>query len=111
MVARSDRADDPTDAGKVAGQRDVHLLGRVCASAGSSSLAPRRGEGVGGQARQLAEGRHACWYWRSDADGNATWDPTSLPDQLPATAREARRGLGASSPGVPGHVSGCQPPG
>jgi predicted dithiol-disulfide oxidoreductase (DUF899 family) len=21
----------------------------------------------------------ACWYWRSDADGNATWGPTSRP--------------------------------
>jgi predicted dithiol-disulfide oxidoreductase (DUF899 family) len=25
------------------------------------------------------EGNHACWYWRSDADGNATWDETSRP--------------------------------
>jgi hypothetical protein len=25
------------------------------------------------------EGRHACWYWRSDADGVATWGPTSRP--------------------------------
>jgi predicted dithiol-disulfide oxidoreductase (DUF899 family) len=25
------------------------------------------------------EGRPACWYWRSDADGNATWGPTSRP--------------------------------
>lgn len=24
-------------------------------------------------------GRHACWYWRSDVDGNATWDETSRP--------------------------------
>jgi predicted dithiol-disulfide oxidoreductase (DUF899 family) len=24
-------------------------------------------------------GDHACWYWRSDADGNATWGPTSRP--------------------------------
>jgi len=23
--------------------------------------------------------RHACWYWRSDADGVATWGPTSRP--------------------------------
>nr|WP_233552629.1 hypothetical protein [Jiangella rhizosphaerae] len=22
---------------------------------------------------------HACWYWRSDVDGNATWGPTSRP--------------------------------
>ncbi|MGW2066268.1 DUF899 domain-containing protein [Streptomyces sp. NPDC055775] len=26
-----------------------------------------------------AEGRQACWYWRSDADGVATWGPTSRP--------------------------------
>jgi predicted dithiol-disulfide oxidoreductase (DUF899 family) len=25
------------------------------------------------------EGRHSCWYWRTDADGNATWGPTSRP--------------------------------
>ncbi|MCS7478468.1 DUF899 domain-containing protein [Umezawaea endophytica] len=25
------------------------------------------------------EGRHACWSWRSDADGNSTWGPTSRP--------------------------------
>jgi predicted dithiol-disulfide oxidoreductase (DUF899 family) len=25
------------------------------------------------------EGRHACWYWRSDADGTPTWDGTSRP--------------------------------
>ncbi|WP_433556925.1 DUF899 domain-containing protein [Pseudonocardia xinjiangensis] len=25
------------------------------------------------------EGRPACWSWRSDADGNATWGPTSRP--------------------------------
>lgn len=25
------------------------------------------------------EGRHACWYWRADADGNPTWDGTSRP--------------------------------
>lgn len=26
-----------------------------------------------------SKGRQACWYWRSDADGNATWGPTSRP--------------------------------
>ncbi|MFJ2393793.1 DUF899 family protein [Streptomyces sp. NPDC087843] len=26
-----------------------------------------------------AAGRQACWYWRSDADGVATWGPTSRP--------------------------------
>jgi len=25
------------------------------------------------------EGSDACWYWRSDADGNVTWGPTSRP--------------------------------
>jgi predicted dithiol-disulfide oxidoreductase (DUF899 family) len=25
------------------------------------------------------EGRHACWSWRSDADGNSTWGDTSRP--------------------------------
>jgi hypothetical protein len=24
-------------------------------------------------------GGQACWYWRSDADGVATWGPTSRP--------------------------------
>ncbi|WP_329321033.1 DUF899 domain-containing protein [Streptomyces sp. NBC_01262] len=27
----------------------------------------------------LSEDRQACWYWRSDADGVATWGPTSRP--------------------------------
>lgn len=26
-----------------------------------------------------ARGRQACWYWRSDADGVATWGPASRP--------------------------------
>lgn len=26
-----------------------------------------------------AEGRQSCWYWRTDATGNATWGPTSRP--------------------------------
>ncbi|WP_026315884.1 DUF899 family protein [Actinokineospora enzanensis] len=25
------------------------------------------------------EGRHACWTWRSDVDGNPSWGPTSRP--------------------------------
>ena len=25
------------------------------------------------------EGDHPCWYWRTDADGTATWGPTSRP--------------------------------
>ncbi|MET0700507.1 MAG: DUF899 family protein [Mycobacterium sp.] len=25
------------------------------------------------------QGRHSCWSWRTDADGNSTWGPTSRP--------------------------------
>jgi hypothetical protein len=25
------------------------------------------------------DGDNPCWYWRADADGNATWSPTSRP--------------------------------
>jgi predicted dithiol-disulfide oxidoreductase (DUF899 family) len=25
------------------------------------------------------EGQHACWYWRTDVDGNPTWGPTGRP--------------------------------
>jgi predicted dithiol-disulfide oxidoreductase (DUF899 family) len=25
------------------------------------------------------EGNHACWYWRSDVNGNPTWGPTGRP--------------------------------
>ena len=35
--------------------------------------APQVGAPVGGH------GAAICWYWRSDADGNATWGPTSRP--------------------------------
>ena len=35
--------------------------------------APQVGAPVGGH------GAPICWYWRSDADGNATWGPTSRP--------------------------------
>ena len=31
------------------------------------------------QERLPGAGPGACWYWRSDADGNATWGPTSRP--------------------------------
>ena len=46
------------------------------------------------------EVRHACWYWRSDADGVATWGPTSRP--VPQWARPgatAEESLGRSSDG------------
>ena len=35
--------------------------------------APQAGSPVGGH------GSPICWYWRSDADGVATWGPTSRP--------------------------------
>src|SRR5215218_7547088 len=38
-----------------------------------------RGEGWEDNPEGWPEGRRACWYWRSDADGNATWGPTSRP--------------------------------
>lgn len=25
------------------------------------------------------EGHHACWYWRTDVEGNSTWGPTGRP--------------------------------
>jgi hypothetical protein len=34
---------------------------------------PEAGSPVGGH------GAPICWYWRSDADGNPTWGPTSRP--------------------------------
>ncbi|MGK5684723.1 DUF899 family protein [Actinoplanes sp. URMC 104] len=38
-----------------------------------------RGEAWEDKPAGWPEGRHACWYWRSDADGNADWGPTSRP--------------------------------
>ncbi|WP_018637316.1 DUF899 family protein [Parafrankia elaeagni] len=38
-----------------------------------------RGEAWEDKPEGWPEGSHACWYWRSDADGNATWGPTSRP--------------------------------
>jgi hypothetical protein len=35
--------------------------------------APQAGSSLGGH------GSPICWYWRSDASGNATWGPTSRP--------------------------------
>ncbi|MFJ2813309.1 DUF899 family protein [Streptomyces sp. NPDC087294] len=39
------------------------------------------GRAVLGEVRdgQPFQGHHACWYWRADADGVATWGPTSRP--------------------------------
>ncbi|WP_046468531.1 DUF899 domain-containing protein [Allosalinactinospora lopnorensis] len=38
-----------------------------------------RGEAWEDNPKGWPEGRGACWFWRSDADGNATWGPTSRP--------------------------------
>ena len=38
-----------------------------------------RGEAWEGKPEGWPEGRDSCWYWRSDADGNADWGPTSRP--------------------------------
>lgn len=38
-----------------------------------------RGEAWEDNPEGWPEGRAACWYWRADADGNATWGPTSRP--------------------------------
>lgn len=53
------------------------------AFAGSFSLLDMtpygRGESWQDNPEGWPEGRHACWYWRADADGNATWGPTGRP--------------------------------
>ena len=38
-----------------------------------------RGEAWEDKPEGWPEGGHSCWYWRSDADGLATWGPTSRP--------------------------------
>jgi hypothetical protein len=38
-----------------------------------------RGEAWEDKPDSWPEGRDPCWYWRSDADGNATWGPTGRP--------------------------------
>jgi len=38
-----------------------------------------RGEAWQATPEGWPEGQGPCWYWRSDADGNATWGPTSRP--------------------------------
>ncbi len=47
---------------------------------GLLDMTPRgRGEAWEDNPEGAPEGNDACWYWRSDADGNATWGPTSRP--------------------------------
>jgi predicted dithiol-disulfide oxidoreductase (DUF899 family) len=38
-----------------------------------------RGEAWEDNPEGWPEGRHSCWSWCADADGNATWGPTSRP--------------------------------
>ncbi|PSK98862.1 putative dithiol-disulfide oxidoreductase (DUF899 family) [Murinocardiopsis flavida] len=38
-----------------------------------------RGEAWEDNPEGWPEGRHACWYWRTAADGTAAWGPTSRP--------------------------------
>ncbi|MEV0585675.1 DUF899 family protein [Nonomuraea sp. NPDC050310] len=38
-----------------------------------------RGEAWEDQPEGRPEGRHACWYWRTDAHGEAGWGPASRP--------------------------------
>jgi predicted dithiol-disulfide oxidoreductase (DUF899 family) len=38
-----------------------------------------RGETWEDKPESWPEGRHACWYWRTDADGNSTWEGTGRP--------------------------------
>ncbi|WP_262700143.1 MULTISPECIES: DUF899 domain-containing protein [Streptomyces] len=53
---------------------------RVNGSLGLLDMTPYgRGEAWEDNPEGRPEGRGACWSWRSDADGNATWGPTSRP--------------------------------
>ena len=52
----------------------------VNASIGLLDLTPYgRGEAWEDKPEGWPEGHAACWSWRSDADGNATWGPASRP--------------------------------
>lgn len=50
------------------------------ASLGVLDMTPfGRGEAWEENPEGWPEGRNSCWFWSSDADGNATWGPTSRP--------------------------------
>jgi predicted dithiol-disulfide oxidoreductase (DUF899 family) len=52
----------------------------VNGSLGLLDMAPYgRGEAWEDNPEGRPEGNSSCWYWRTDADGNATWGPTSRP--------------------------------
>ena len=46
---------------------------------GSFALLDMTPRGRGEAWQDVPDGNHACWYWRSDAAGAATWGPTSRP--------------------------------
>lgn len=53
---------------------------RINASLGLLDMTPYgRGETWEDTPEGWPEGRHACWSWRTDAEGNSTWGPTSRP--------------------------------
>lgn len=53
---------------------------RVNGSLGLLDMTPYgRGEAWESNPEGWPEGRDACWSWRSDSDGAATWGPTSRP--------------------------------
>ncbi|MEV4086272.1 DUF899 family protein [Nonomuraea fuscirosea] len=53
---------------------------RVNGSMGLLDMTPYgRGESWEDKPDGWPEGRHGSWSWRTDADGNATWDGTSRP--------------------------------
>ncbi|TWH38000.1 putative dithiol-disulfide oxidoreductase (DUF899 family) [Rhodococcus rhodochrous J38] len=53
---------------------------RANSSAGQLDMTPYgRGERWEDKPEGWPEGDDPCWFWRADADGNATWDETSRP--------------------------------
>ena len=60
-----------------------------------------RGEAWEDNPEGWPDGRDACWYWRSDADGNATWGPTGRPvPQWTRPGATAEDTLGRTGPWV-----------
>ena len=53
---------------------------RVNGSMGLLDMTPYgRGEDWEDNPDGWPQGRHSCWSWCADADGNPTWGPTSRP--------------------------------
>ena len=58
-----------------------------------------RGEAWQASPEGWPEGHDPCWYWRSDAAGNATWGPTSRP--VPQWTRPGATPVGDPRPARP----------